>query len=551
MAVASLSRVKMRSPRGELGRFLAKLMEFGQFHPDRREGMTQDIAILLLGSKAQSIYSEAGDLLEKGLRKLANEVPKVEKFEANGVDGLLKLLEDYIGTIREFLPDFVTDEEVGGIRNLLKAIRESALLVFNNLEKIFTLPDEPGFVTTVGFVPTASVKAFNKLAHEYIIAIEPVKKRGREDPYVPSLLVNPRFISTFQTLTLGRGIPKYSEIDPTPILAFVFPFFFGIMFGDLGHGVLIVAAGVYLRYRTKYTYWGQLLIILGASAATVGFVRGEFFGVPFVTPLGVLHLPRALSGEFTLDYVPLLLEAAIVIGTFHLASAYAIGFINQLRSGNLYDAFMSRLPTLVLYASIVPFGLAVAGTGLNLGTLFVSKASTPFFEEFLGLNVPVSLTASLSAPVIVATLVVLVISHPLKEYTSSHDLRKTASSIGSGLLEAVIKPFEFFLNTLSYVRLGVLLITTSILASLVAGALNLGIFGIIFALLLNIMIVAMEGLIVYIQDMRLQLYEWFSQFYSGTGKPFSPLIREGSYFHVNWIWGPPSVVHAIQSPLRN
>ena len=56
-----------------------------------------------------------------------------------------------------------------------------------------------------------------------------------------------------------------------------------------------------------------------------------------------------------------------------------------------------------------------------------------------------------------------------------------------------------------------------------------GVLGGLLAIFLNIVVMAMEGLIVYIQDMRLQLYEWLSKFYIGTGTPFSP-IKSGGHF---------------------
>jgi V/A-type H+/Na+-transporting ATPase subunit I len=98
----------------------------------------------------------------------------------------------------------------------------------------------------------------------------------------------------------------------------------------------------------------------------------------------------------------------------------------------------------------------------------------------------------------------------------------------------VAKPFEFFVNTLSYVRLGVLLITTTLLGSLVAGVLAYGVLGVVLAVFLNIGVMSLEGLIVYLQDMRLQLYEWLSQFYAGTGTPFTPLVSGGSHFTASW-----------------
>lgn len=107
--------------------------------------------------------------------------------------------------------------------------------------------------------------------------------------------------------------------------------------------------------------------------------------------------------------------------------------------------------------------------------------------------------------------------------------------LGAGLLEAVVKPFEFFMNTVSYVRLGVLLVTTTLLGSLVAGVLSYGLLGIIAAVFLNLAVISLEGIIVYVQDMRLQLYEWFTPFYAGTGTRFIPLVSHGDHFKVSWV----------------
>ena len=305
---------------------------------------------------------------------------------------------------------------------------------------------------------------------KYVVSIEPIRTQSKEAPYIPTLLVNPRMISVFESLTLQRGIPKYGEVDPTPFLAFVFPFFFGIMFGDVGHGLALLAFGLYLTYRTAYKVWGNLILILAVSATAFGFIRGTFFGLTFSSPLKqLITLPPAFSASFTLSYIPFLLEVAIIIGTFHLASAYAIAFVNQERAGSYFDAFLNRLPTIVLYTFLIPFGFAVVGTGLNFSVLFTSTAATPVFTDLLGLNIPIGLTARVSVPVIAATLFFLVVGHPIGEYLSSRSVKSALRGLGAGLLEAVVKPFEFFMNTVSYVRLGVLLVTTTLLGSLVAG----------------------------------------------------------------------------------
>ncbi|HYW83956.1 MAG TPA: V-type ATPase 116kDa subunit family protein, partial [Spirochaetia bacterium] len=431
------------------------------------------IGLLLLGSRAHEVYSQASELLGEGMFKTGDRETQVEKFEAHDLEELVKQLEEYLETIEKNLSLFTSKDDKWGVTQVLLAVQEASLMVFDDLQRIFVYPSDGVAVRLEGFVPAHSLEAFKGLMGGYVVATEPVKTQGKDAAYIPTLLVNPRVVSIFESLTLERGVPKYGEVDPTPILAFVFPFFFGVMFADVGHGVALFAFGLYLVYRTAYKNWGELILVLSLSTVLFGFVRGSFFGVPFTSPLErVISLPPALSAGFTLSSIPFLLEVALLIGAFHLASGYAIAFVNQERAGNYLDAFFDRLPTIVLYSFLIPFGFAVAGTALDFGVLFTSAAPTPIFNNLLGLDVPIAAVARVSLPGIVATLLVLIAGHPIREYLAAHTLRSAVRGLGDGLLEAVAKPFEFFLNTISYIRLGVLLITTTLLGSLVAGVLS-------------------------------------------------------------------------------
>jgi vacuolar-type H+-ATPase subunit I/STV1 len=534
LAVARLVRVSLEASKADVGVLLEKVIRFGEFHPSKKEGMVQDIGILLLASRAQEIYSRAGDLLDRGgVKTTEGKRREVEKFQAHDIESLLKALEEYLDTIEKNLSLFTDEKDRFGVTEVLLAVQEASLMVFKDLQRIFVYPLDGGRIRFEGFVPASSLGSLRESMGSYVVSAEPVKTQGKDVAYIPTLLVNPRLVSAFESLTLMRGLPRYGEVDPTPILALVFPFFFGIMFADVGHGIALLAFGLYLVYRTTYRTWGKLVLALSFSTALFGFVRGSFFGVPFTSPLErVVHLPPALSAGFTLSSIPFLLEVAIAIGAFHLASGYAIAFVNQERAGNYLDAFLDRLPTIVLYSSLIPLAFAVAGTDLNLGVLFTSTAPTPVFKDLLGLDVPVADTARVSVPVIASSLFVLVAGEPVRSYLSTHRWKSAARGLGAGLFQAVAKPFEFFMNTISYIRLGVLLITTTLLGSLVADVLSSGPVGVVLAVFLNIAVISLEGVIVYIQDMRLQLYEWFSQFYAGTGTPFVPLVSKGDHFRV-------------------
>jgi vacuolar-type H+-ATPase subunit I/STV1 len=536
LAVARLIRVTLEAPRAEVGVLLAKVIQFTEFHPSRKEGMVQDIGLLILASKAQDIYTRAKDLLDRpGVKTAEGRTREVEKFEAHDVDDLLKALEEYLGTIERNLSLFTGEKDKLGVTEVILAAQEASLMVFNDLQRIFVFPSDGAEVRFEGFVPAKSLESLKESMGSYVVSVEPVKTQGKEVAYVPTLLVNPRLVAVFESLTLMRGLPRYGEVDPTPILAFVFPFFFGIMFADVGHGIALLAFGLYLIYRTAYRMWGKLVLVLSFSTAFFGLVRGSVFGVTFASPLErVVHLPAAISAGFTLSSIPFLLELAIALGTFHLTSAYAIAFVNQERAGNYLDAFLDKLPTVVLYSFLVVLGFAVAGTSLNLGVLLTSTTPTPLFNTLLGLDIPIAETARVCLPVVAAALFILVAGHPIRDYLSARTRRSAVRGLGAGLLEAVAKPFEFFMNTLSYIRLGVLLITTTLLGSLVAGLLSSGVVGVLLAVFLNVAVITLEGLIVYLQDMRLQLYEWLSQFYAGTGTPFVPLVSRGDHFVVAW-----------------
>lgn len=542
MAKVPLSRVRLEVAPEELPRALAAVIGFGRFHPARGEGLVQDIRVLLLSSRAQEIYGRAGDLLaDDAFRELPPYRGAAVEFRAHDVGGQLREFAEELDTARRNLP-LVTDaaerETLGGV---VRGIRDASLALFRDLQRILVRPEPGGRLAIEGYVPDGDLPEFRRRAGAYLTREAPVRPRGPDDPYIPTLLVNPRAVALFERFALERGVPKYNEIDPTPIIAFVFPLFFGIMFGDLGHGIALLGLGVFLARRTRYVYWGELIVVFGAAAAGVGLVRGVFFGIAFGTPVSaVLAFLPALDARFTLAYVPLLLEAAVAVGTLHLASAYAIAVVNQLRSLRYAEALVGGLPTLVLYASLVPLGLAFLGAGLDPSVLLTSGAATPFFREFLGVRVPVSEVATVALPLVLGSLALLIAGPPVHSLLARRGGRRTLRALADGLLAGVARPAEFFLNTVSYVRLAALLIANTILGSLVAGALAFGVPGIALAGFLNLLVMAMEGLIVYLQDWRLHMFEWFTKFYAGTGTAFDPLVAAGRAFRLSWEAGGPT-----------
>lgn len=522
MAIAKLNRAVLLCPKSELALMLTRLCRFSFFHPSDREGLIEHPQLLMLVSRIHAIYSEANELL-------ANAIIEEEgrTFEARDLPDLVEVLSEELIEIKQRLQT----EEKSEIYPQLVAIRDAAQLAFNNLRRIRVYPDFRRFVIIEGFIPSDMAQDLTKQMQSYIIDIEPVEKRLAREPYIPSLIVNPKIVSLFENITLAQGLPRYNEIDPTPIIAFVFPIFFGMMLADMGRGLILLAVGLLMasRMKGKYGNWGRMIAILGTSASIFGFLRGEFFGLP-ITPLQTLPFRFDVEAPTAL----FLLEVAVVLGTFHLATAYALAILGNVRSRNYIEAFLGHLPTLLFYSSSIAFFLAVIGNEFQLQNLFSNNFPAPLFRKFLGLNIPVYLLALISFPIVAVSFLVMVFGRALG-YFFTHGRRKDiVHALQSGLLEGLLKPIEFFTNTISYARLGALLIISSILGTLTRRILEIGLLGIPLFAIANIALISIEGFIVYVQDLRLHLYEWMTKFYFGLGIPFSALTSKSGACEIRW-----------------
>ena len=108
-----------------------------------------------------------------------------------------------------------------------------------------------------------------------------------EDP--PTKFSHSRFVKPFEEITKLYGLPHYDEVDPTPVMALTFPLIFGLMFGDVGHGLILLVGGLTLgklikrNQAIKNVCW--ILAACGVGAIIAGLLYGEFFGIRLFAPL--------------------------------------------------------------------------------------------------------------------------------------------------------------------------------------------------------------------------------------------------------------------------
>jgi len=289
------------------------------------------------------------------------------------------------------------------------------------------------------------------------------------------VLLRPRpLLRPFEALVASYGLPRYRELSPAPFLAVSYLLMFGMMFGDLGHGAVLVLAG--LLARRRWPDGGLLLLGGGISSATFGAIYGSCFGLARFKDLALWHDP--LEGD------PLhLMGLAIGFGALMISLGLVLNILNHLRRRDVPGALLDR------------FGLAGLVFYWGALGLILWRGPLPW--------------PSLALPLLPVLAWVL------------HARRW-------GLTAALVEAFEavlgFLANTISFVRLAAyamshaaLLAATLMMADAVGPSLAW-----LVLITGNLAAILLEGIIASVQALRLEYYEFFSKFFSGAGRPFRP-----------------------------
>lgn len=321
----------------------------------------------------------------------------------------------------------------------------------------------------------------DKLNHPYVL--ESRNPTQEERPLVPSLMRHSRLLTPFSTLVTQYGVPRYGEVNPTHLFALTYILMFGMMFGDVGHGAVILGAALLFRRKLgKFTAFG---IAAGLSSILFGFLYGSIFGYE--------HVMHALWISPLTD--PLyMLSVALFWGIGFITLVTSLNILNHLVEGDRLGALFGHngLLTLLLYAGML-------GTGFS----FYRQGEVGAFWATLSILALIGIFA--------------------------HRLIEQDAPIGERILVAFIETFEtitgYISNTLSFLRVAAFSLNHVALAIAIFTMANMmGSTGHWITVVLgNVFILVLEGLIVSIQVLRLEFYEGFSRFYSGDGKAFKPL----------------------------
>lgn len=361
----------------------------------------------------------------------------------------------------------------------------------------------------VGWIPIENEDEFaSKLKNMFGVefAIENAENELKFSP--PVKLKNKKIFKPFEFFVDMYGLPSYDEIDPTIFVSIVYTTLFGIMFGDVGQGIVLSIAG-YLMWKFKHMDLGKILIPCGISSAVFGFVYGSVFGLENLLD-GFYNKVFGLS-EKPIDVMEpnttmMILVAAISIGVVLIIISMLLNIISSLKRKNYENALFgpNGLCGLVFYSSLI-IGLSIQYT----------------------LNIKI-----ITIPYIILLIILPLICIVLKGILGKLILRDKnwkPESLGDYLLENIFEIFEVLLsylsNTISFLRVGayVLVHAGMMLAVSALASMTSGLAYIIIFVIGNILVISLEGLLVGIQVLRLNFYEIFSRFFEGEGRPFNPI----------------------------
>jgi V/A-type H+-transporting ATPase subunit I len=348
----------------------------------------------------------------------------------------------------------------------------------------------------VGWVPERDLAMVQEtlqaeVGDEIVVTQLPLSLEEQEE--APVVLKNPAAVQPFESLIRLLALPRYGEVDPTPLMAFFMPLFFGMILGDIAYGLAVVALALWLRRRPPpqspppggkkggglLRDLGSIFLFGGAWSVVFGFLYGELFGT-FGETLGlhpVLDRAHALIPLFAM---------AIAMGILQVFLGLILGVWGAVRERHLGEVG-EKVGALVGLVAVFALLGVVAG-----------RLPEAFFTPF----------------VVLLLVGIVLLSVPM------------------GLIGVLLGPLELLGtigNILSYLRIaaiGLSSVYLAMVANEMAGLMGNIVLGAVVAGLFHVLNIALGIVSPTIQALRLHYVEFFSKFYEGGGRPFTPFRRE-------------------------
>ncbi len=453
------------------------------------------------------------ELVDSIFRSMFFERIRLPDYVTGNTDEALKKLDSQIKENKAKTE--ALDKELAALAKKHDATILEAYTALKKRYDIFELRRKVGAVKEKfyikGFVPKKQADRFSEKFGD-MDEVEVVLLPPDADAYVtpPTVLKNSWFTRPFAMLVEMYGLPKYNGFNPTAFVAITYTLLFGIMFGDLGQGLLLFLGGLILGRKSKQA--GGIVARCGLSSMIFGTLYGSVFGFeelldPIYESFGIDFLPLKIFKQSTF-----ILLTAVGIGIFLILVSMLINIYIGFKEKNYEKAIFgcNGIAGLVFYASVC--------TGVICTIMLKIEVMSLPFKIFL-----------IAIPLIcIFCRVPFSIAVKYKKWKLSED--EEDMTIGGFIVENFFEMFEFLLsyvsNTMSFLRVGGFVLSHAGMMMVVMTLMNMAnSFAMkpVTLVIGNLFVMAMEGMIVAIQIIRLEFYEVFSRFYESDGKEFVPM----------------------------
>jgi len=443
-------------------------------------------------------------------------------FERLDIPPIAGKPDDYYKSLQTKLNDLKLqlDNEQQILTAFWESEQKKCLAVYTKLEELdayneikrYAYRYHKSFIL-VGWIPADKEKLFTeKLSSIKSVEYSVTDSKDIKNQKPPVMIKNPPFIRRYEFYVKMYGLPCHNELDPTTFVAITYTIFFGIMFGDVGQGLIVALVGA-LLYKFKKMEIGRILVPCGIMGMIFGFLYGSVFGFEeLLTPVhqAVFGTKGKLIEVMQPDSINLIIYGSVAIGIVTIACAMIANIISSLKRRDFESAFFGANGI----AGFIFYGSLVAGLVCQM---------------LLGIEL---MNIAYVLCLIVLPLILIFLREPLGRICEGKK-NWQPQKWGEYCVQSFFEVFEICLsyvtNTMSFLRVGAyilvhagMMLVVFTLADMVGGAVGYTLIVIIG----NAIVMALEALLVAIQVLRLDYYEIFSRFYIGEGRPFTPVTAK-------------------------
>lgn len=421
----------------------------------------------------------------------------IEKEEAD-ILKQIESLETDISSIKEKYSEFIlASEELLAI----ESEKAEAPVKIATSEHTFMID---------GWVPEDGIAGLESIVNtatngRAFVSVQEITKQDTD--IIPIEYDNPKVARPFQEIMNLYARPKYNEIDPTTLIFISFPLFYGMILGDIGYALILLALAMGIKKMVKSDAVKPLMNVLiycQVSTLIFGILYGEFLGFPLAS-LHTNHgtVPGLIAGFETITLfaspiagevitypihrthiVMTMIAATALIGVLHINFGYVIGFINEKRNHGFAAAMFEKGSWLVVELGIILAVLGYTGTApTQIIGIIVFLIGFVMLVKGEGVKGPIELPALLS------------------------------NALSYTRLIAVGLSSIYIASTVNLIAFDMILPQGGIIAAV--GAIIVFIFGHALNTVLSIIAPGLHAL-------RLQYVEFFGKFYEGGGRKYNP-----------------------------